>query len=215
MSVWRVEAWDLSPAYLNRRELLWAWHARGTTPGGRARLAAELWGRGERVALLPSGPVAPEEACLDPQRIAEQLAWLAAARRWRTPGRLPPPLQAQRLWRQHKYSVMARSPRRYRQIGREVAALPRGVLPTALALELSEWLLTAPTPGGLRNAVQHLWGYVAEVAPPARGEVDGWTSARLLRETRDRALHSRQPYLLESTALGELAAWLPEEEMDR
>lgn len=210
MSIWRVEAWDLSPAYLNRRELLWAWHAHRREPGARARLAAELWGRGERVALLPGGRVAPGEARLDPQRIAEQLAWLVAARRWRTPGRLSPPLQAQTLWRQHKYSVMARSPRRYRQIGREVAALPRGAELLPLALELSEWLLTAPTPGGWRNAVQHLWGYVAEVAPPARGEVDGWSSARLLRETRDRALQSHQPYLLESTALGELAAWLPE-----
>ena len=38
-------------------------------------------------------------------------------------GRIPLPRNAQELWAQHKYSVMARSPRTYQALGRAVARL--------------------------------------------------------------------------------------------
>lgn len=68
-------------------------------------------------------------------------------------GRIPLPRQAQELWAQHKYSVLARDPERYREVGRRVARLRRGAAFDDLALELTQMLRQAPEPARRRRSV--------------------------------------------------------------
>jgi hypothetical protein len=141
---------------------------------------------------------------LDPP--ARQFMLLAEryARRGSPGGRIPIPRSAQELWAQHKYSVLARSPEAYQDIGRR-AANPRSADEfDALALELTHWLRRPPAPGRLINALQHMWGYVSPFAEgPAPAE-----PAELLKVIQSLAFAHHVTYLLESTALSDLAGWL-------
>jgi len=74
-----------------------------------------------------------------------------------------------------------------------------------LARLLCEQLRLTPAPGGIRNALQHMWGYL-EVEPGVKAE--HWTDQRLLKELQVRTLCQGIDYLVESTALGELAVWI-------
>jgi len=84
-----------------------------------------------------------------------------------------------------------------------------------LANLLVEELRKPPPPGGLRNALQHMWGHVSrrctESLPLSRTrrEVESWSLARVMAEIRRRVILHTDPYLSASTALGELQAWLP------
>ncbi len=130
-----------------------------------------------------------------------QLALLAARTQDRAQGRIPLPGSAQELWAQHKYSVMARDPLLAKSIGREVAAKALD-LPD-LALQLVALLRTAPPAGRLRNALQHMWGYVGDFGHAAPTD-----PLALLRLTQRLALENDVSYLTASTALGELARYL-------
>jgi len=125
----------------------------------------------------------------------------------REAGRIPLPKNAQQLWAQHKYSVMARDPNLYRRLGRQVSTM-RGRRDFA---ELMNILLTSlrtrPGEGGVRNALQHMWGHIVADDDKYTG-IGSWSLARLLKETRERALRQNEIYLVHSTALGELASWL-------
>ena len=59
-------------------------------------------------------------------------------------GRIPLPASTQQLWAQHKYSVMARSQRAYRELGRRVSGLGGRDGFDAIAGELVEWLRAPP-----------------------------------------------------------------------
>lgn len=121
-------------------------------------------------------------------------------------GRIPLPNNEQQLWSQHKYSVLARDPGSYRVLGRRIASREGDF--QELALELTEILRRPPSAGGIRNAVQHMWGYVSGDSCSSKSTINGWTSRRLLRETQVRAMASDNRYLCHSTALAELMAWL-------
>lgn len=125
----------------------------------------------------------------------------------REQGRIPLPSTEQQLWSQHKYSVLARDPSRYQAIGRGLANTKGDF--AELALLLTELLRKPPSEGGIRNAVQHMWGYVASGKSQANVKVSTWSTRRLLRETQERARATTSPYLTHSTALAELMSWLP------
>ncbi|MCI5132686.1 MAG: DUF1722 domain-containing protein, partial [Candidatus Electrothrix sp. EH2] len=143
----------------------------------------------------------------------EQFALLAEKYREKEPGRIPLPRNAQQLWSQHKYSLMARNIRLYKMIGRAVATTSTPEDLSALAALLTETLRTAPSPGGIRNALQHMWGYVSAYVPHAERNTETWTLHRLLDAVQQGALEKQEPYLLASTALSELRIWIPEAEM--
>jgi len=118
-------------------------------------------------------------------------------------GRIPLPGNPQQLWAQHKYSVMARSPELYAKIGSEVAHGRYAGDMEALSLLLVQQLRTPPEAGRLRNALQHMWGYLSDADEPmTEGDPD------LLNQIQRLALESDQSYLLASTALSDLAVWL-------
>lgn len=180
--------------------------------GWRRRIRAEMALR--RMAMPGSRENAPDPetvAALDAAE-ADQFGLLerenAADRR----GRIPRPHGSQMLWAQHKYSVMARDVGRYRQIGRAIARDAVGF--AELAADLTGLLCAPPSPGNLRNALQHMWGHVARRDPPEPDVVKDWSLTRLLAETRWRAMAGGDEYVRHSTALGELGAWLPEKYVD-
>lgn len=235
-----MRIWDVHPGYLNRQSLLGEhrelhgiaaildqgrkgysahpetrrWVAHRPALARRHRLlVAEMALRGftDRSPLTGSGPVGDTwpSVYIDPP--VQQFRLLAQKYAEREEGRIPLPRSPQALWAQHKYSVMARHNALYRELGPRVAALPARELPSALAQELVEVLRQPPPEGGIRNALQHMWGYVAEVEPMAAGAEPATLSLPdLLQAIQRRALLSKQSYLLASTALSELAAWMPE-----
>jgi hypothetical protein len=121
------------------------------------------------------------------------------------PGRIPLPQNAQQLWAHHKYSVMARDTELYNSIGPEAARRKGRDYFEGLALTLVGALRAIPSQGGLLNALQHMWGYVSSLgsetnSPP--GDPKG-----LIAEIQRSTLLNHVHYLLESTALTDLAYW--------
>lgn len=175
-------------------------------------------------------PVWPE-GFIDPP--ARQFELLAAKYEGKEGGRIPLPRNATELWAQHKYSVLARDPEIYREIGRRLASdrlapvpegegregdVARGEAPKGravkgegmaeLARELVGLLRRRPPAGPLRNAIEHMWGHVEKAASPEeREEAERNPAARLAvvqRVTR----RTGEPYLQASTALTELAVYV-------
>ena len=121
-------------------------------------------------------------------------------------GRIPLPLNPQQIWSQHKYSVLARDQNLYRGIGRDVAHGKCGF--SELASLLTEILRIPPNEGGIRNALQHMWGYVSHNKYQKQSDLNNWSLKELLTETQKRAKKQNEQYLMASTALSDLMVWL-------
>jgi len=231
-----MRIWDVNPGYLNRQSLLGEhrelhgivsiishhkkgyanhpetkrWVGYGWALKQRHRLlVAEMSLRGFKdlspVRIRSSKGMWPEIYIDEPSR---QFQILESKYQGREQGRIPLPQNAQQLWRQHKYSVLARDVLLYEQLGREVANMGVQQDFSALAIVLTDQLRRAPTTGGLYNALQHMWGYVSGGPDASREDVETWRSARLLKEIQQRALTNEVVYLTDSTALSELSAWV-------
>ncbi|MCL6641928.1 MAG: DUF1722 domain-containing protein [Candidatus Bipolaricaulota bacterium] len=138
---------------------------------------------------------------------ARQFELLREKYRTKESGRIPLPRSVQQLWAQHKYSVLARDPKIYRELRRQVAdSRPEDF--AQLSQELVELLRTPPTNEGLRNAIEHMWGYVSDYAPPAQRRQATQNIATTLAFIQQLAYAHRVTYLLHSTALSELTIWL-------
>jgi len=122
-------------------------------------------------------------------------------------GRIPLPNNAQQIWSQHKYSVLARDEKTYRKIGQKVAEKKADF--SELAKYLTEVLRLSPSLGGLGITLQHMWGHVSEYPPAPKGRIKSWSMSKLLKEIQTRTMSNNQRYLTASTALSELMAWLP------
>lgn len=229
-----MRIWDISPAYLNRQSLLgehrelhgivsiivngkrgysrhpetMRWAGYGWALGMRHRqLACEMALRGyaDRSPVdIRSREGEWPDTFIDPP--GTQFFLLRQKYAGRDEGRIPLPVNTQQLWAQHKYSVLARSPERYQRIGQEVARARLEF--DDLALQLTGILRERPSEGGIRNAVQHMWGYVSDGADSAGADIQSWSLARLLSETQKAAMERRMSYLVRSTALSELMVWL-------
>jgi hypothetical protein len=77
-----------------------------------------------------------------------------------------------------------------------------------LAKMVTELLRKAPSIGGLRNALHHMWGHVSDYSYTLKGGVELWSLSRLMEEIQLHSLASKDPYLTSSTALSELKAWI-------
>jgi len=120
------------------------------------------------------------------------------------PGRIPLPQNAQQLWSQHKYSLLARDPNRYKTLESMVAKTGPHEDFNDLTLELTLALRSPPAKGGLTNALQHMWGNVSHTSNNLSIDINHWTSKKLLHEAQHLALENNQQYLWHSTALSEL-----------
>lgn len=226
--------WDVASGYLNRQSLLGEhrelhglhnilvegkkgyarhpetlrWHGRLSGLAARhALLAAEMRLRG----YVDRTPIDPDPRAAWPARFVtppiDQFALLAGKYAGREQGRIPLPRNAQQLWAQHKYSVMARDPALYRRLGRRIAAMPRGDGMPALAEELVIVLRERPAPRRLFNALEHMWGHVARTAAAAERAAAAASPAAMLEVIQRVALRTADPYLTASTALSEFAVF--------
>jgi hypothetical protein len=173
-----------------------------------AHLVAEMRLRGyeDRTPLAPVRDVVwPATFVTAPH---EQFAILKKKYATVDAGRIPLPRHPQQLWAQHKYSVLARSPRQYRELGRVVASMrPRASL-RDLAHALTLVLRVPPEPGPLINALEHMWGHVADHATRDERRAARTDAAELLRTIQAVAARVGEPYLIASTALGELGVYV-------
>ncbi|MFO7918499.1 MAG: DUF1722 domain-containing protein [Anaerolineae bacterium] len=228
-----MRVWDVSPGYLNRGSLLgehreihailsivthdkkgYAQHPE--TLRWKGHLSALALRHGVVVSEMGlrgynhQSPVAVERDLpwprdyVDPP--ARQFAMLEKKYADREPGRIPLPQNAQQLWAQHKYSVLARDVASYQRIGRALARTGDAPSLEDLARPLAEYLRRRPPQGGLTNALQHMWGYVSEFAP-AEGLSMPQDPQPLSAAVRRLALEHGAVYLRHSTALSDLHAW--------
>ncbi len=231
-----MRIWDINPGYLNRQSLLGEhrelhgivsilalnktgysrhpetlrWKGYGWALTARhALLAAEMELRGyhDRSAVAMSGKKGcwPLTYIDEPRR---QFTLLAEKYREKENGRIILPRTAQQLWSQHKYSVLARDVACYQELGRVVAKMAPADDFSALARLLTEKLRSAPSGGGVKNAIEHMWGHVAGHYTGESGPVAHWSVYELFVNTQQLAVAIKEPYLLASTALGELKVWL-------
>ena len=232
-----MRIWDINPGYLNRQSLLgehrelhgivsilWQKKKGYARHPETLRWAGFGWALRQRHNLLAAemalrgytdrSPVMtrsrkdqwPDVHIDAPHR---QFHILATKYRDREQGRIPLPASAQMLWRHHKYSVLARDQGLYKTLGPQVATAKPSDDFSALADQLADILKTRPPAGGIRNALQHMWGHVSDYPSGANGKVESWSSGRLLNEIQRRALESDDMYLTKSTALSELMVWIP------
>lgn len=232
-----MRIWDIDPGYLNRQSLLGEhrelhaivsiivngkkgyskhpetlrWIGCGWALKQRHQLlASEMALRGftdkSPVAMRTSHGIWPEGYIDEPFR---QFQILREKYREREKGRIPLPENAQQLWSHHKYSVLARDVNLYRLLGREISGMKPRQDFSSLAKMITGILRKPPPVGGIRNALLHMWGHVSKTSPFPEGEVELWPLGRILEEIRKRALADQNRYIISSTALGELKAWLP------
>ena len=231
-----MRVWDVNPGYLNRQSLLGEhreihaivsiiknnkkgysrhpetlrWIGFGGALGQRHRLlAAEMNLRGyvdgTPVRMNTQRTKWPEVFVDLP---VTQLSILAEKYKDKEQGRIPLPKNIQQLWAQHKYSVMARDNAEYKRIGRWVASSKISSGISDLYPDLILLLRCPPGEGNLRNAIQHMWGYVSSYLSFAGKTIERKTTRSLLTEIQRLVFLHDVVYLKESTALGELQAWM-------
>ncbi|MDZ7860908.1 MAG: DUF1722 domain-containing protein [Candidatus Krumholzibacteriota bacterium] len=138
---------------------------------------------------------------------ASQLSILSKKYELLEPGRIPLPENAQQLWAQHKYSVMARDIETYKRIGKWLASKHDLKNIDDISLELTTLLKTPPNPKLIHNAALHMWDYVSEYSSTAKNKIDSIPTKKLLNKIQRLALSNNSRYLIDSTALSELRAW--------
>lgn len=140
---------------------------------------------------------------LDAGSLAEQLAGLTARVTQGQAGRIRLPKNDHELWASYKYSVLARNTKAYTVFGQRVAS--RSIPANQLWLSMVSASRLAPAKAGLRNSFQHLWGYVSGHSKLSPQTQD---LASLASDIQTLAVKHQVSYLMNSTALGELRAWL-------
>ena len=126
-------------------------------------------------------------------------------------GRIPLPKNAQQLWCHHKFSVLARDVNMYKKIGSDVSTMKPHNDFSELARKVTELLRKPPSIGGMRNALQHMWGYVSVYYSMPKRDLASLSLNQLLDEIQRRTLENEEKYLTSSTALSELRVWMPKE----
>ena len=231
-----MRIWDINPGYLNRQSLLgehrelhaiyvilkdhkkgyskhpetlrwkgfgWALRQRHSI----IKKEMEIRGYKDRspVRSFSNQGVWPEKYMDSPEK---QFKLLENKYQDKEPGRIPLPKSTQELWAQHKYSVLARDPETYKEIGKRVSMMKQTTGFSDLSLDLVE-ILRKPVPTNrLRNALEHMWGYVSGYSLLKGETLFNLKSIDLLAEIQVMTKQYKVPYLITSTAISELGAWI-------
>ena len=137
----------------------------------------------------------------------EQLNILKEKYHEKEAGRLALPENAQQIWSQHKYSILARDANLYKKLGREVSTMAPSDNFSELSDLLADNLKKSPSSGGIRNALLHMWGYISEYSDFDKSRINSTPLALLFHEIQKCSVGFEEPYLNSSTALSELGAW--------
>lgn len=231
-----MRIWDINPGYLNRQSLLGEhrelhgivsiirnnkkgyskhpetlrWVGYGWALKQRHKLlVAEMNLRGyvdrSPVLLRANANKWPEYFIDTP---ASQLSILSKKYMGIEPGRIPLPKNAQEIWAQHKYSVMARDISSYKSIGKWVTTTNGSRAIDDVSLELTALLQLPPDQKLIHNALLHMWGYVSKYTANPNKTIESLSEKKLLHKTQQLALSNNVRYLVESTAISELCAWI-------
>lgn len=230
-----MRIWDISPGYLNSQSLLGEhrelhglvsiirnnkkgysshpetlrWIGYGWALKQRHKLlVAEMKLRGyvdKTPVLLRSNPKVWPECYIDSP--ANQITILKKKYKTLEDGRIPLPNNAQQLWAQHKYSVMARDIGSYKDIGKWVTTKAGSKELSNVALELTILLRQPPEPRLIENTLLHMWGYVSKYTAKPGQELNALSMKSLLRKIQQLSLANNITYLSESTSLSELDSW--------
>lgn len=230
-----MRIWDISPGYLNRQSLLGEhrelhgivsiirgnkkgyskhpetlrWLGYGWALKQRHKLlATEMNLRGyvdRSPVLLRSKPEVWPENYIDSP--ANQIMLLRKKYKTLEYGRIPLPRNAQQLWAQHKYSVMARDISAYKELGKWVTSKSGSKELSDVALEVTMLLRKPPEPRLIENTLLHMWGYVSKCASTSGKELGSLSMKALLSKIQQLSLANNVKYLTESTSLSELDAW--------
>jgi len=230
-----MRIWDISPGYLNRQSLLGEhrelhgivsiirdnkkgyskhpetlrWLGYGWALKQRHKLlATEMNLRGyvdRSPVLLRSKPEVWPENYIDSP--ANQIMLLRKKYKTLEYGRIPLPRNAQQLWAQHKYSVMARDISAYKELGKWVTSKSGSKELSDVALEVTMLLRKPPEPRLIENTLLHMWGYVSKCTSTSGKELGSLSMKALLSKIQQLSLANNVKYLTESTSLSELDAW--------
>ena len=143
---------------------------------------------------------------------AQQLGYLYKRHGIGNDARIPLPKNSQQLWAQHKYSILARDVNLYRELGPMVAMMRTASSFSMLTDYLTLSLRTQPNIGGIRNALQHMWGYVSD-RDKGNTHISEWSLQKLNHAIQDEVVKHGEKYLMHSTALTDLQTWLPESDL--
>jgi len=231
-----MRIWDINPGYLNRQSLLgehrelhgivsiivngkkgyskhpetirWAgygWALRIRHQLLSAEMSLRNFTDKSPVLTRTKKGVWPKEYINEPD---QQFKILEAKYQNKKQGRIPLPKNAQQLWSQHKYSALARDVNLYNKIGQKVSTMPPTHDFSLLSKVLTELLRKQPSLGGIKNALQHMWGYISDCSSISKCDFETWSLDRLLNEIQRGVLTIKEPYLMSSTALSELKVWI-------
>lgn len=231
-----MRIWDINPGYLNRQSLLGEhrelhgivsiirdnkkgyskhpetlrWVGHGWALKQRHKLiVAEMNLRGytdkSPVFLKSNSNLWPDEY-IDPP--ATQISILKKKYKTLEAGRIPLPKNSQNLWAQHKYSIMARDIAAYKSFGKKVSSKTGAKELNNIALELATFLRQAPEPRLIENTLLHMWGYVSKYSTMPGNKLDTLSNKALLKKIQQLSISNKVKYLIESTALSELDAWV-------
>ena len=213
-----MRIWDINPGYLNRQSLLgehrelhgivsiivngrkgYSKHPetlRWTNHGWALKmrhqlLASEMSLRNytDRTPVITctNKGIWPEKYIDEPR---QQFRILEYKYKNKEQGRIPLPKNAQQLWSQHKYSVLARDVNLYKEIGKQVSAGSSNHDFSALSKTLTELLRIPPALGGIKNALQHMWGHVSNFSN-SEHNAETWSLIKLYNEIRLGVLESK------------------------
>ena len=229
-----MRIWDVNPGYLNRQSLLGEhrelhgvvsifrnnkkgyskhpetlrWLGYGWALKQRHKLlVAEMNLRGyvdKSPVLLRSKPNEWPEVFIDSP--ATQFSILSKKYITLEKGRIPLPKNAQQIWAQHKYSVMARDISSNKKTGKWVTTENGAKSINDVSVEMIELLKTPPSKKLINNALLHMWGYVSKYSTNNKN-IASLSDKVLLNKIQKLALKNNVQYLIESTALSELQAW--------
>lgn len=231
-----MRVWDVNPGYLNRQSLLGEhrelhaivsiirhnkkgysrhpetlrWQGLGWALSQRHKLlTAEMTLRGyvdKTSVLLKTQHQKWPEVFVDTP--VAQLKLLFKKYKNIEQGRIPLPKNVQQLWAQHQYSVMARDDAEYKYLGGWVAARKSGRGIDEIYPELVSLLRCPPAEGNLRETIRHMQDYVSSFTSPPHKKKTRATALSMLKEIQRLVFLHNIIYLKESTALGELPAWI-------
>lgn len=227
-----MRIWDVSPGYLTRQSLLgehreihalfavlsekkkgYSRHPEtlrwiGRLGGVKKRhdmLVAEMKIRGYK----HHSPIDIEKAPAFPidmvDSYEEQIKLLKKKYKAKTQGRIPLPKHAQEMWAHHKFSVMARDITIYENIGKALTDKSEIKKLEHYAQLFYEMLLSPPRNDGMvRNAVEHMWGYVSKYNESNMPS----DTKELLLKIAELAFKNSVTYITNSTAISDLLYYL-------
>lgn len=231
-----MRIWDINPGYLNRQSLLGEhrelhgivsiiknhkkgysnhpetlrWMGYGWALRQRHRLlAAEMSLRGytdHSPVNLRSNVEQWPETFIDLPHLQFEL--LRHKYSGKENGRIALPKTAQDLWRQHKYSVLARDRLLYKKFDGMILGSATDHYFSDLSSQFTVILRQRPSSEGISYSLAKMWESVFASSSGNKPNTNNWTPKRMLKETQRLAKSFDAADLMTSTALSELESWI-------